>query len=383
MSTPPPLQVRVVQAITDVPESAWNALLGEDDAPFLEWQFLASLEESGSAVPEKGWHPNHFSLWRGSELVAAAPGYLKDDSHGEFVFDFSWASAAERVGERYYPKLILAVPFTPATGSRCLVRPGEDRLERQRDLWSAALEFGKSAGLSGVHVLFCTEAESRTLEELGFATRLGVQYHWRNADFASTEAFLARFNSKRRNQLKREMRAPIEQGVVIRTVKGAELANIAPKELFDLYASTVDKHVWGQRYLSPDFFARMLAKFSHRMELVEARENGKLIAGAFNLAGPRVLYGRYWGAFEEKPFLHFNVCLYHSIEDAIARKLVRFEPGAGGEHKLTRGFEPSLTYSAHWLFHPGLDRAVRQFLTHEQEAVRQGLPQWQAETGFK
>jgi len=270
-----------------------------------------------------------------------------------------------------------------ATGNRCLVAAGEDREACQDLLWATAVDLARAEKLSGVHVLFPTEQEALRLEALGFATRLGVQYHWRNAGYASTEAFLERFVSKRRNQLKREMKAPAAQGVEIRTLRGEALREVSSKELFALYASTVDKHVWGQRYLTEDFFARMLTTFSHRMELVEARDQGKLIAGAFNLASDTVLYGRYWGCFEERPFLHFNVCLYHSIEQAIARGLTRFEPGAGGEHKLTRGFEPSLTYSAHLLFHPGLDQAVRQFLSHERDAVRQGLPQWQAETGFK
>lgn len=384
MPPSPTFNVRVHRAITELAPEAWNALLDPASAPFLEWAFLAALEESGSACAETGWHPRHFSLWRGTTLVAAAPAYLREDSRGEFVFDGAWASAAERVGHPYYPKLVVAVPFTPATGRRCLVAPSESRPELETLLYRAIVDFAQSEGLSGVHVLFPTEAEARALEERGFALRNGVQYHWHNAAYSNTEEYLARFSAKRRHQLKREMREPAKQGLTLRTLRQESLAQLQAEELYRLYISTVDKHFWGQRFLQPAFFERLLKTFSHRLEVVEARTSeGKLIAGAINLAGDEVLYGRYWGCFEERPFLHFNVCLYHSVEESIARGLKRFEPGAGGEHKLTRGFEPSLTFSAHLLFHPGLDRAVRGFLKHERAAVQAALPQWQAETGLK
>jgi uncharacterized protein len=388
MSAPLPLTLRVHHAITDLAPAAWDALLDEPGLPFLEWGFLAALEETGCAAPQAGWHPRHLTLWRGARLVAAAPAYLKDDSHGEFVFDFSWATAAERVGVRYYPKLVLAVPFTPATGRRVLVAPGEDRAAREAELYAAALEYARAQGLSGVHVHFPTAEEAVRLEACGFALRLGVQYHWVNAGYRSPEDFLARFHAKRRHQLRREQRAPGTQGLEVRTLRGGALSGVDPAQLYRLYASTVDRYGWGQRALNEPFFRRMLERFGHRVEWVEARRraDGALVAGAFNLAAPRALYGRYWGSFappEAYPFLHFNVCLYEPVREAIERGLERFEPGAGGEHKLTRGFEPQLTYSAHRLFHAGLDRAVRAFLLHEQAAVRQGLPHWQAETGFK
>jgi predicted N-acyltransferase len=383
VSTSLPTTLRILPSITEVSRATWDALVGEAGAPFLEWTFLACLEESGSAVPERGWHPRHLTLWRGSRLVAAAPAYLKDDSNGEFVFDGPWATAAERAGLRYFPKLVLTVPFTPATGRRVLVAPGEDRRAREAELYAAAQEYARAERLSGIHVLFPTEDELPELEAQGFAVRLGVQYQWRNAGYRTLEDFLARFHSKRRNQLRRELRAPADLGIQVRTLRGEALAQVDADTVYRLYASTVDKYPWGQRFLTPDFFARMLACFRHRCEWVEARREGRLVAGAFNLAGPGVLYGRYWGCFEEHPFLHFNVCLYHPVEQGIARGLERFEPGHGGEHKLTRGFEPHLTYSAHLLLHPGLDRAVRGFLAHERAAVEGGLPQWRAETGFK
>ncbi|MGO9832518.1 MAG: GNAT family N-acetyltransferase [Myxococcaceae bacterium] len=383
MSGTLPTQVKLLESIRDVPQSAWDALVDAEAAPFLEWGWLEALESSGSVRAATGWRPRHLTLWRGNHLVAAAPAYLKEDSHGEFVFDWSWATAAERVGLRYYPKLVLAAPLTPATGRRVLVASGEDRPARTRELMRAALEYARSEGLSSLHVLFPTEEETLLLEQEGFGIRHGVQYHFLNEGYGSFEDVLARFTSKRRNQIRRERRATSEHRLVLRTLRGEALVGVDPDEVYRLYASTVDKFAWGRRYLTPDFFVRVLTGFRHRVELVQALRAGQLVAGAFNVAGPEALYGRYWGCFEEVPFLHFDVCVYQGMEETVARGLQRFEPGAGGEHKLVRGFFPRLTYSAHWIFHGPLDRAVREFLGHERTAIAQGLPAWRAETGFK
>jgi uncharacterized protein len=278
---------------------------------------------------------------------------------------------------------VVAVPFSPVTGSRLLVAPGEDRAVRVPQLAHGLLEIARGQGLSSVHVLFPREEEAEELHALGFAIRHGVQYHWHNRGYRSFDDFLERFRSKRRTQLKRERRAPAEQRIVIRTLRGAELHQVDPGEVFALYGATLGKYLFGQQYLTRDFFERVFARLPHRLELVEARRDGRLIGGAFNAVSLNALYGRYWGCFEELPFLHFNVCLYQPIEEAIARGLQSFEPGAGGEHKLVRGFDPSLTYSAHWIFDRRLDVAVRQFLQHERNAIRQGLPRWQDETGFR
>lgn len=383
MSAPLPFQVRVLSAVRDVPERAWDALVPPEGAPFLEWAWLDALESSGCAAPEKGWHPRHLTLWRGNTLVAAAPAYQKDDSHGEFVFDWSWATAGERMGVRYYPKLVLGVPFTPATGPRLLVAPGEDQTARGRELLRAALEGARGSGLSSVHALFPAASELELLEEAGFAVRLGVQYHWRNRGYRTYEDFLARFHSRRRNQIRRERRAAAEQGLTLRTLSGDALESVDPEDAFRLYRATVVRHVWGHQSLNLELFQKVLKTFRRRVEVVEARRGDQLVAGTFNLAGERALYGRWWGAFEEIPFLHFHACLYHPVEECIIQGRERFEPGAGGDHKLVRGFEPTLTYSAHWIAHAGLDRAVRQFLATERAAIQQGMPQWRKETGFK
>jgi uncharacterized protein len=383
MSGTLPTQVKLLESIRDVSREAWDALLDAQAAPFLEWSWLEALESSGSVRPSAGWQPRHLTLWRGNHLVAAAPAYLKEDSHGEFVFDWSWATAAERVGLRYYPKLILATPLTPATGRRVLVESGEDRGARTRELLRAAVEYARSEGLSSLHVLFPTLEEANLLEQEGFGIRHGVQYHFQNEGYTSFEDVLARFTSKRRNQIRRERRATAEHGISLRTVRGEALAEVDAAEVYRLYASTVDKFAWGRRYLTLDFFRRVLSGFRHRVELVQAERSGRVIAGAFNVAGTEALYGRYWGCFEEVPFLHFDVCVYQGMEETVSRGLSRFEPGAGGEHKLVRGFLPAVTYSAHWIFHGALDRAVRDFIGHEKTAIAEGMPAWRAEAGFK
>ncbi len=383
MSVPLPPQLKIHSAMAEIPQAQWDALLPEDAPPFVRWDWLNTLEVSGSVTAERGWRPAHFTLWSGAKLVAAAPAYLKYDSHGEFVFDWSWANAAERAGIAYYPKLVLAVPLTPATGPRLLVAPGEDKKARSVQLGVAALQFAQAEGLSSVHVLFPSEQEALWLEEAGFALRNGVQYHWQNPGYGSFDDFLGRFRSGRRNQIRRERRAPREQGIEVRTVSGEALREVGASTVHRLYTSTVDKYLFGHRYLTEAFFELALERLLPHLELVEARREGKLLAGAFNVRSAEALFGRYWGCFEEHPFLHFNVCIYHPVEDAIRSGLRRFEPGAGGEHKLTRGFEPSLTWSAHWIADSRLDTAVRNFLRHERTAIEEGLPRWYEETGFR
>lgn len=383
MSQELPTQLRILTGIETVSPASWEALLDDASQPFLQWNWLWALEGSGSASSTRGWKPRHLTLWRGSKLIAASPAYVRDDSYGEYVYDWGWAAAAERAGLRYYPKLVLAVPVTPATGTRFLVAAGENRSHCEREIIRGAIEFARSENLSSIHVLFPTAEEAFRLEEYGFAHRLSVQYHWRNNGYHSYEEFLARFRSKRRNQLQREKRAAAEQGIEIRTLRGDDLSPTDAATVYALYCSTVDKHIWGKRLLNLKFFEGVLARFSPPVEVVEARKDGRLVGGAFNVRGPRILYGRYWGCFEDFPFLHFNVCFYHSIEQCIREGIERFEPGAGGEHKLVRGFEPTVTHSGHLFFHPHLDRGLRQFIQQERLAIEQGLPQWRLEVGFR
>lgn len=377
--------VRVAGSILEVPAEAWDALHAHEPdvaSPFVRHAFLAALERSGSAGPRSGWRPRHLLLWRGGALVAAAPAWLKDGSEGDFSRDWEWASAAARAGVPYYPKLALTVPATPATGRRLLVAAGERRDELVPRLVEAARALAAAEGAGGVHVLFTPGQEALELEAAGLARRLDVQYHWRNQGYRDLEAFLARFTSKRRTALRRELRAPAEQGIAIRTVRGEELARDPlgwARACHQLHRASTDQMAWGMRWVNRAFYEQVLEGMADAVEVVEARREGRLVGMAFNLASPGVLYGRYWGCVEEHPFLHFNVALYHSVGECIARGVARFEGGAGGEHKLARGFEPAETWSCHALQDPGLDRAVRRHVAGELEARAIGLAAWRAE----
>jgi predicted N-acyltransferase len=312
------------------------------------------------------------------------PAYEKTHSEGEFVFDWGWADAAMRAGIAYYPKLVVAVPFTPATGRRLLRAQGVALAEAARLAAAAIRLVVRERGLSSAHVLFSHADECAALEREGFARREGVQFHWHNEGYTSFDDFLSRFQAKKRHALKRERAQLARDAITVETVRGEALSPSMARELYELYTTTVDKFTWGRRYLSEAFFRLLLERFRHRLELVLARDAHRmLVAGAINASRGTRLYGRYWGAFEERPFLHFNVCYYHSIEDAIARGLSTFEPGAGGEHKLARGFDPTITYSAHWIEDDRLDRAVRAFLAREVPAMRAAVERERAESPLR
>ncbi len=365
--------LRLCPSIRDLAEAEWDALAGVAEAPFLRWAFLDTLERTGCVGGDTGWTPCHLAVERAGKLVLAAPAYVKEHSEGEFVFDWSWASAAQRAGLRYYPKLVVASPFTPATGARALVAQGEDEAAAVALFAQALPRVVSELGLSGAHVLFPTEAQVTLLAAAGLEHRLGVQFQWKNQGYATFDDFLGTLPSKRRTQIRRERKELAKTGLRLETRRGGDATPELVDAMFDFYSSTVAKFRWGRQYLQRAFFEEIVTRLPTETELVIAWDGERPIAGAFNLAGPRALYGRYWGAREERPFLHFNVCFYHSIDDAIARKLERFEPGAGGEHKLARGFDPTLTHSAHYLRHPGLARAVRDFVTREREAVREAV----------
>ncbi len=380
---PLPVQVRILDTLTAVPEAQWERLRDPAWTPFQRHAWLRALESAGCAAPARGWTPRHVTLWRGDALVAAAPAYLRDDSQGEFVFDHQWAAAAERAGLRYYPKVTLAVPFTPCPGRRFLVAPDEPRSERVRDLLRAALAMARAEGASSVHALFVSDDEAEAAAREGASLRHGIQFHWQNPGYRDLDDFLARFSHSRRKSLKREARAAGEQGITLTTRRGDELSPADAALLHRLYCTTVDKFVWGRRYLNERFFAEVIRTMPEHLEVVEARREGQVIAAAINIASPTHLYGRYWGCFEEHPFLHFNVCYYHSIAECIRRGVTVFEGGAGGEHKLSRGFEPVVTRSAHWVFHPGLARAIDDFVARERAAIADELPRITAEAGMK
>jgi len=369
------LELRTHASIREL-EQHWPALVTEDTPPFLSYAWLSALEKTGCVCAERGWLPLFLGLWRGSELIAAAPAYVKGHSMGEFVFDQSWADFAERrLGVPYYPKLVVAVPFTPATGPRVLM---SQRLGTAVTEQAVLAAFADGLGrvvehfeLSGSHMLFVPEATASAMSEFGFDRRYGVQFHWRNAGYESFEDFLERFASKKRTQLRRERKEIQRQGLELEALTGADLTSELVDHVFTFYKNTVEQFYWGHQYLNREFFEEVVTTMPEQLHVVLARRKGtrEPVAGAFNLLGKQTLYGRYWGAREEHRFLHFNVCFYEGIAECIARKLMLFEPGAGGEHKLARGFEAALTHSVHNLRHPGLARAVSDYLVRERHAI--------------
>ena len=381
----PGLTLSVHGAIREIPAPEWDALFAhERDAasPFVRHAFLSAVEESGSASRRAGWEPRHFAVRRGGRLVAAAPAYVRADSDGDFSRDYDLAAAVSRAGASYYPKLALGVPFTPATGRRLLVAAGEDRAALGEALVAGARAVVRDEGLGALQVLFPDAGEARELEALGLGVRVDFQYHWRNDGYRTMDDFLARFPSKRRNAIRRERAAPARQGIAIRTVRGDELARDAAgwaEACFGLHRASTDKMVWGMRWVNRRFYERVLAGMPDAAEVVEARRDGRIVAMAFNVSSAARLFGRYWGAAEEHPFLHFNVALYHSIEECIGRGVQVFEGGAGGEHKLARGFEPAETYAAHLLSDRRLDAAVRRHLAEERGEREGAVQRWRVE----
>lgn len=377
------LTLKVLSRIADVDEAAWNGLLPPHAPPLVKWRWIHALEDSKSAVEKTGWEPHHLTLWQGETLVAASPAYRKYHSMGEYIYDFNWAGAADQLGVAYYPKLWVGVPLSPATAPRYLVKPGEDAGALREVLFEASLALAKEGGCSGTHVVYVPDEDVAALDSRALAHRLTLQFHWKNPGYASYEDFLSRFSSKRRNQLKRERGAAAQQGIHVETVTGAALTPEHARLAFRFYEATVRRKGWGGLQLNRGFFDRVFEWMPEEVELVTATHAGRVIAGAFNLVTAERLYGRYWGCFEDVPFLHFNVCFYHSIDTCIRAGRKVFEPGAGGEHKIARGFEPSAVHSLHKLFDPRLHQAIAGFVRRESRVLGQEVEGATETTGMK
>lgn len=366
------MDLKVSSGLSDIDPVAWDALVG-DGLPFLEWGWLASLEESGCVSAATGWLPQHLTLWDGAQLMGACPLYVKGHGQGEFVFDHGWAEAAVRAHLQYYPKLLVAVPFTPATGARLLAHPAADRQRVLRLLGAALKDICTRSGVSSVHVNFCLPDEVAALAALGYERRTGYQFQWVNPGWQSFDEYLAAFRSKRRVQIKRERREPQAQGIEITVHTGDAIPDELFGPMFRLYKSTIDKLYWGQQYLNEGLFDLLRRRWKRRLCFFVARRGGTVIAGTFTVRKGSVLYGRYWGTFEELRYLHFNVCYYAAIDYCLREGITRFEPGAGGEFKHLRGFDARLTDSMHFLADPRLARAVRDYLKRERQAVEQEI----------
>ena len=374
------LRISVVDAIDAVGAAEWDACsnpgaaaqaTGEEQTynPFVSHAFLSVLEASKSVGGHTGWHPQHvLACSAGGELLAAAPAYLKSHSRGEYVFDRGWAEAYERAGGDYYPKLQIAVPFTPATGPRLLLRPGPNAEAIARALGRGLTELCKLTGASGVHVTFAPEAQYRMLGELGYLQRTDQQFHWENRNYASFDEFLAALSSRKRKTIRRERQDALANGITIHWLSGDDLTEDVWDAFFAFYMETGSRK-WGRPYLTRAFYSLVGEAMRDRVVLIMAKRAGRWIAGAINFRGSHALFGRHWGAIEHHPFLHFEVCYYQAIKYAIAHKLARVEAGAQGEHKISRGYMPTTTYSAHYIADPALRRAIADYLVRERAYV--------------
>jgi hypothetical protein len=362
-------RIRVAASINEVKAQQWDRLvdaLPGGGNPFIRHAFLSALEDSGSASAQTGWQPQHLLLESGAgALMGALPCYLKGHSQGEYVFDHGWADAFERAGGRYYPKLQCSVPFTPATGPRLLSCAPDGR----KALLSGANMLAERLGASSVHITFMPEDEWRLAGEAGYLLRTDQQFHWHNDGYSSFDGFLEALSSRKRKNIRKERETALSRsGITIERLSGKELTETVWDRFFQFYMDTGARK-WGRPYLTREFYSLVGERMGERIVLMMAKRNGAYIAGAINFLGDSCLFGRHWGAVEDHPCLHFEVCYYAAIDYAIEHGLSRVEAGAQGEHKLARGYVPSLTRSAHFIVHKGLRNAVADYLAREREHV--------------
>jgi predicted N-acyltransferase len=384
------LQVKIAQGLKAVQASDWDACAigtgtGDDDPsnPFVSHAFLSALEDSGCVGGNTGWAPVHILVEDEAEnLLGAAPCYLKSHSMGEYVFDQSWADAYTRAGGRYYPKLQVAVPFTPVTGPRLIVPHGPRSTEIRSYLIAGLRALRDQTGASSIHATFLQEADLGALTAEKFLQRDDQQFHWFNDGYGSFEDFLAALASRKRKAIRRERRDALANGVSIDWVTGSDIKEAHWDEFFSFYMDTGSRK-WGRPYLNRRFFSLLGERMADRVLLVMAKRNGRYIAGAINFIGDKRLYGRNWGCIEDHPFLHFEVCYYQAIEFAITRRLDRVEAGAQGEHKLARGYRPVITSSAHDIADPSLRRAVQDYLDQERLYVSEAAEELAEATPFR
>ena len=401
------VRIRIAQSLSEVPAAAWDACVGGADAaapvkalaednlsplsstrgqpdnPFVSHIFLSSLEQSHSVGGRSGWQVRHLlAETKDGTLAGAAPCYVKSHSRGEYVFDQGWAEAYERAGGDYYPKLQVAVPFTPVTGPRLLARPGPMAHAVRGMLADALAEITQTSELSSAHVTFLTEAEWTLLGSRGYLQRTDQQFHWQNDGYASFDDFLSRLSSRKRKTIRRERKDALPPGIEVHWLTGTDLTEAVWDAFFDFYMDTGSRK-WGRPYLTREFFSLIGAAMADRILLVMAKRAGRWIAGAINFIGGNTLYGRNWGALEQHPFLHFELCYYQAIDFAIQNKLVRVEAGAQGEHKLARGYLPHTTYSAHFIANPALRRAVAEYLARERAYVEATAEELAAAAPFR
>ena len=366
------LHQQVFHSLREVPPESWNRLIG-DAFPFAEYDYLLALEEGHCVGIEPGWEPRYLTLWEGKQLQAACYLYRKTNSNGEYIFDWDWANAYQRYGQRYFPKLTSAVPFTPATGPKLLVAAdASNPRELQRQLLASALELAQQEGCSSLHFLFIPAEEREIYEAAGLLLRHSFQFHWQNQGYVSFGDFLSRLRSKRRKEILRERRQVQEQGLEVILLRGEEIEPKLCRVMYDFYLTTIDRK-WAMPYLSYEFFQYIFTHFRDQLVLALARKQGRWVAGTINYHKGPHLFGRYWGCRQDFRSLHFELCYYRLIEYAIEQGVQRFEAGAQGAHKIQRGFLPNLTYSAHWIAHPAFHRAIGEFIEEEKRSIQSNI----------
>ena len=361
------MKTRIVLTIDELDCGQWNGLTGADN-PFLRHEFLAALEHASCVGPEVGWIPRYIVLTDDRGLAAAAPAFVKSHSYGEFVFDFGWAQAYTRFGRRYYPKLTISVPFTPATGSRLLIRPDLDAESTRRRLIDAIEAEARAASLSSVHALFLDERDRDALSSARWLARRDCQFHWRNRGYANFEQYLETFTAEKRKKARRERRRVAEAGITFETRLGSELDARVLDRVYGFHRDTFLRH-GHEPYLTREFFGEIARTLGDALMVKIALHAGRAVAAAIFFWSPAALYGRYWGAAADYHSLHFETCYHQGIEFCIERGIERFEPGTQGEHKVSRGFEPAITWSGHWITDSRFRAAIRDYLEREGEAV--------------
>jgi predicted N-acyltransferase len=377
--------LRLIDGLGGLPPAEWDAIAnpaGMEQDPVLSWAFLEALERSGSVGPGSGWAARHLVLESSDGvLLAAAPCYLKSHSQGEYVFDHNWADAWRRAGGRYYPKLQACVPFTPVPGRRILFQPGPEGEALAAALAQGLAHLTSDNGLSSAHMTFCDAQTADLLSTQGWLHRTDQQFHFFNRGYRDFQDFLETLSSEKRKNLRKE-RSKAQAGLEIVRLTGSDLEEAHWDAFFDFYMDTGERK-WGTPYLNRAFFSLVQERMSDRILLVMARRGQRWIAGALNFMGSHALYGRHWGRLEDQPFLHFELCYYQAMDEAIARGLARAEAGAQGGHKLARGYEPVKTHSAHWIVDPGFREAVADFLDRERRAVDRDIAYLETRTPFR
>jgi len=375
------LNVSIISAINEVSADDWNHLV-DNDNPFAKFEFLHALEQHHCVGQTFGWLPQHIIVKENNKLIGASPMYLKNNSYGEFVFDWAWADAYHRSGIEYYPKLVTSIPYTPATGQRFLIRDANRYNEISDIIISTAIQHAKTMKVSSMHWLFTSERDTKRLDKHNLMLRLGCQFHWTNNHYKDFDHYLSFFNSKNRKKIKRERRLTKEQNIEIEILNGNEMTESMWETYHQFYSSTFDKKS-GMATLSLGFFKAIGKTMPENVVVLFAKHNNEYVASAFCLQGEKTLYGRHWGCNSHFNNLHFELCYYQGLEYCIRHGLERFEPGAQGEHKIYRGFLPTKTWSAHWVAHPEFDTIIRKHVQHEREGMQYYIQDMQSHSPFK